>query len=135
MVLSRLVLLYNTIFSHCVRHTIIMSSKQGKHPASIHSHSKRCSNPLNLDSHCGKNLQLMSIQIQEQFGYLPPHSIICASCRKKLYKRDSVDHNNFITSDSSIHASSPKKQKSSSREDELEELLNGLKQKFATLPE
>lgn len=43
----------------------------------------RCINPMNYESHVGKNLRRVSNRIIQMFPLLPFNAVICNSCRNK----------------------------------------------------
>ena len=49
-------------------------------------HSKRCANPLNVDSHVCKDLRDISNSLLKVFPNLHEKSKICQSCRKSVSK-------------------------------------------------
>ena len=97
--------------------------------------SDRCCNPFGHDGHVGKDLRLISKNVQDKFLNLSLSAKICSKCRKEfaiIQSHNSDDEMRSQDSESDCDLS-PTKRKCMSREDQLEELLNGLKNKFATL--
>lgn len=116
--------------------------------------SKRCANPLNVDSHVGKDLRNISNSLLKLFPNLHEKSEICQNCRRSVfesqnneihcsdasfsnYSEDELEKEFLDSSimDSEGEHESPTKKARISREESLEELLNGLKEKFNSLPE
>jgi len=96
--------------------------------------SDRCSNPFGHDGHVGKDLRLISKNIRDKFPNLPSLAKICSKCKKEFTSTQSHNIENEIQSqDSDSDYDPPTKRKCLSREDQLEEMLNGLKNKFASL--
>ena len=125
-------------------------------------HSKRCCNLLGKDGHVGKNLRNISQGIFESYPNLHPLSKICHTCRKSIYNshkdlsfegnsRDYMEFDDSLNEppNKGIRESSSKNDSiedmkfddsleelaCKSREEQLEELLNGLKKKFLSLSE
>lgn len=88
----------------------------------------RCFNPFNREKHKGVDLRIISKKLLRVFPQIPHNAWICCECRKRGYQSNAVEnsHESFEP---------PNKKKYLSRENQLEELLCGLKQKFASLPE
>lgn len=108
--------------------------------SSLRTRQDRCANPLNIASHIGKRLRKPSKRILGKFPNLPPNSRICRTCATTCDGDDMSKSLDSTISEESIDSyagfkSSPIKRKCLSREDELEELLNGLKEKFSSLSE
>lgn len=115
-------------------------------------HSKRCCNPLGKERHYGKDLRKISKAVLEVYSSLHPRSKICHDCRETFYKTQK-DHSlkSDVSLESNVSVESnvmedlmefddsseelPSKQICKSREEQLEELLNGLKEKFLNLPD
>ncbi|XP_039303414.1 uncharacterized protein LOC120357317 [Solenopsis invicta] len=103
-------------------------------------HGDRCVNPFNdADNHIGKNLRSITSSLLKKFPSLDPKSKICHSCRKRAYALNTSDldvsNENLNTTNLSTEQSEGKRyQKTISREEELEEILNALKDKFSSLP-
>lgn len=100
----------------------------------------RCVNPLGFDNHIGKALRKISKRLIEKFPYLSVNSRVCKKCVNMCNKGDDSNSMDTTLSQASEESDtenepSPKKVKIMSREDELEELLNGLKEKFNSLPQ
>lgn len=121
-------------------------------------HSKRCCNPLGLKGHIGKDLRKVSKTFLATYPNVDSESRVCHSCRHSFYesqKNLSLESNNSRedmevdnSSDEPLNDSSrgdmefddsleepPNKKLCESREEQLEQLLNGLKEKFISLPE
>ena len=103
-------------------------------------HSDRCINPFENTSHVGKSLRRISKRISKLFSHLPENSKICHDCRKLCVQNlESRSADDTLTEESQCsdvdYDVSPTKKTCLSREQELEELLLGLKQKFTSLPE
>lgn len=117
-------------------------------------HTDRCVNPFRKPSekeHFGEDLRVIPKFILDKFPDIPTNSKICSGCRKegrtKLENADmSLDEsNNCITNmecdenslgmdiDNSENAHDSEDNLRSFREIELEEMLDGLKQKFSSL--
>lgn len=114
-------------------------------------HSMRCCNPLGKEGHGGKNLRKISKSILKVYPSLHPRSKICHICRETFYKTQK-DHSleSDVSLESNVSVESnvmedlmefddsseelPSKQICKSREEQLEKLLNGLKEKFLNLP-
>lgn len=89
----------------------------------------KCFNPFRKageKGHNGKNLRSLSRNLRIQFPDIPDNAKICSTCRLKAGKNDDDDNisDTSSTSDISVHTS---------REEQLEELLKGLKEKFLSL--
>lgn len=105
-------------------------------------HGDRCVNPFmtnDADNHIGKNLRSITSSLLKKFPSLDPKSKICHSCRKRAYALNTSDldvsDENLNTTNLSTEQSEGKRyQKTISREEELEEILNALKDKFSSLP-
>lgn len=100
--------------------------------------SNRCSNPLRRDDHIGKSLRDISESISKMFPNLSLNAKICSQCRKMCNEtkaRDSSFYEDTEDSDFSDNDPSPSKKICLSREQQLEDLLEGLKQKFKNLLE
>lgn len=105
-------------------------------------HSDRCINPYNLDSHVGKNLRSLSKNMLKFFSQYSGKEKICDSCRKYANKHSDTT-SRFGELDSSVISESeesdgnfdpsPNKKIHLSREQELEEMLDGLKTRFSSL--
>lgn len=104
----------------------------------------RCANPLKQTgekAHVGKALRLISKKILAQFPHLPKNCKICAACDKNIHLRDVHHHDDDMEIDEAISemdVDDPKSedrvdQTKSPRELELEEMLEGLKNKFCSL--
>lgn len=102
--------------------------------------SDRCVNPLQIAGHIGKSLRPISKKLLEKFPHLPINAKVCKKCVDMCFKENNSQSSETTSSKefeySEVEAeSSPKKKKCMSREDELEELLTGLKKLFSSLPE
>lgn len=100
--------------------------------------SNRCSNPLRRDGHIGKSLRNISESISKMFPNLSLNAKICSQCRKMCNEtkaRDSSFCEDTEDSDFNDNDHSPSKKICLSREQQLEDLLEGLKHKFKNLPE
>jgi len=103
-------------------------------------YSNRCANPLEKNSHVGKSLRNISQSISEMFPHLPENAKICHNCRKLCNEIKRQDTSISNVTEDLEHPNenddvSPSKKLCLSREQQLEDLLNGLKQKFRNLPE
>ena len=121
-------------------------------------HGDRCCSPYGLAGHKGKYLRLLSKSLLRQFPLLPPTAKICWNCRRNKKSLDSAHSESYsnvsgnsqghidTSHDSSINtcfnsfdldaAPAPSTEAiilRSKREMELEEILNGLKEKLASL--
>lgn len=108
-------------------------------------YSDRCSNPYGLSGHKGNNLRPLSKSLRDSFPNLSTYAKICSDCRKRNGRKNSicslplnsacsdlsqsVDHDMDV--DNSMANSSTTSP--SPREVELEDMLNGLKEKFSML--
>lgn len=108
-------------------------------------HSDRCSNPYGLSGHKGNNLRPLSKSLRDSFPNLSTYAKIYSDCRKRNGRKNSicslplnsacsdlsqsVDHDMDV--DNSMANSSTTSP--SPREVELEDMLNGLKEKFSML--
>lgn len=92
-------------------------------------HVDRCINPLKRENHKGSGLRKISKTLLKQFPQIPENSRICDQCRKMC-------NENTVTSnqDNSLTEEPESKRKCLSREDQLEQLLSGIKEKFSSLP-
>lgn len=103
-------------------------------------HTKRCCNPLGKKGHTGKDLRTISKSFSEKYSNLHPRSKICHECRDSIYESqkdhslDSVVTESSMEFDDSLEEP-PSKKICKTREEQLEDLLNGLKEKFKSLPE
>lgn len=121
---------------------------------SVAQHNNRCVNFFRepgKKGHVGKSLRKMSGRILQQFPNLPSTSKICSNCYKRfqteMVKNDlHIDESNnstFLLSfgdssiemvvDTSYTSDDDKDSLISNREQKLEEMLNGLKEKFNNL--
>jgi len=117
---------------------------------SAKSRTDRCVNPfkkLGEKGHCGKDLRMIPKFIRDKFPEIPTNSKICSACRKKSrteYVDMSLDESNDCVTNMECDGSSlmdidnseisyNEDNIRSPREIELEEMLDGLKQKFSTL--
>lgn len=110
-------------------------------------HSKRCCNLFQLKGHVGTNLRTISGSVSQIFTTLPPTSKICPNCRNLIYdKEKNVSHESNVKAAANniqsypelsgdLNASVAKKKCHNPREEVLEELLDGVKNKFNSLPE
>lgn len=88
--------------------------------------------------------RLASTSIREQFPSINPGSKICDSCRKKSYKRTEADSKSsgnilFTSSDEGIndsfdHDALNSESDSQTSAENLREIIDGLKEKFSSLP-
>lgn len=97
------------------------------------AHSDRCINPYNLSAHKGKNLRSIPKKMQNSLPQYSTWMRVCSGCRK--YNAESLD----TSSNTSLYSDEndipePRKKTCTSREKELEEMLDGLKVKFLSLP-
>lgn len=118
------------------------------------SHTDRCVNPFRKPGekgHVGKDLRVMSNFFSAKFPGIPTNSKLCSGCRKKSRtKLQSADLYSDESNDSIINMETDKSSSEididdlpisykgindlrSKREIELEEMLDGLKQKFSSL--
>lgn len=95
--------------------------------ASIYmTHVDRCINPLNLANHKGINLRKLSKTLLKKFPLVAENARVCHQCRKLCNSNDyDTNQDDSVTEEPEI------KKKCVSRE---EQLLNGLKEKFTSLP-
>jgi len=117
---------------------------------SAKSRTDRCVNPfkkLGEKEHCGKDLRMIPKFIRDKFPEISTNSKICSACRKKSrteYVDMSLDESNDCVTNMECDGSSlmdidnseisyNEDNIRSPREIELEEMLDGLKQKFSTL--
>lgn len=103
-------------------------------------HSKRCCNPMQIQGHIGKDLRKISKNILCAYPTLHAQSKVCRGCRDIFNSsRTNLSSENNSADDSAeiddTLEKSPSKKRRASREEELEELLNGLKEKFHNLPD
>ena len=116
-------------------------------------HSDRCCNPYDKTGHKGKNLRRISTALKRKFPDLDDYAKICATCRMNKKQRldndtsniqlnleetcNEIDNNILNSSEPSSISSSASRLSDSSiqsqREIELEEMLQGLKEKFFSL--
>lgn len=92
-------------------------------------HTDGCANPLNHNQHKGSNLRKISEKILEKFSQISENSRICIECRILSSKDDMNYEPNTSFSEEPVC-----KKRFLSREDQLELLLTGLKDKFCFLP-
>lgn len=109
-------------------------------------HGDRCCNPYNDAGHKGKDLRLISKNLIQHFPSVPPNAKICWDCRHRnnessdgmeteSFKNLSDESQSVINMEhdiASLHSAGSVMVRSS-REIELEEMLNGLKEHFASL--
>lgn len=116
-------------------------------------HTDRCCNPYNVEGHKGKDLRRISGAMKRTFPEIPDIAQICAACRKIKYPRNDEDTQvsssldekfdnctqetqqniSIPTGESSFPTTETHANLKSQREIELEDMLNGLKNKFSTL--
>lgn len=111
--------------------------KESNMNSEVVHHVDRYINPLEGPGHIGKDLRKISKNILEMFPHLLPMSKICGACRKKCSGNSSLNRTLSINSEeenSEVNSfESPNKKSRSSRQEELEEMLVGLKEKFSSL--
>ena len=90
----------------------------------------RCCNPFKKDDHRGKDLRRVSSKFHSKYINLPVNALICQRCRKESYIDDVI-----LDPENAIKEEPEPKKICLSREDKLEQLLDGLKEKFHSLPE
>lgn len=112
----------------------------------ISIHADRCCNPYGNEGHVGKNLRKLSRNLKRKFPSLPFNAKICRACRdinqdddddddvERSQSRDSLldgePHDATALDISEIYSSKLVK---SQREIDLEEMLDGIKEKFKSL--
>jgi len=97
--------------------------------------SDRCINPFDIDKGHGKNLRKISKTIQKDYPEYPDYSVICDSCRKslnKLYDFLSLIVSVDFESDTDLLSVS---NTNTLAQDDLTDILSGLKNKFQSLSE
>lgn len=109
----------------------------------------RCSNPLKIEGHKGKDLRFLCSKLKRKFPYLPNTSRICSKCRKKCASSSVFrgsptneyydDVEDIIAEPSAENIATDnvfiREDSQSAREIELEEMLLGLKEKYSSLSE
>lgn len=113
-------------------------------------YTDRCSNPYNDDGHKGQDLRTPTKAMLRRFPDLLDKSRICRLCREKYYAEvqenntDSItnsdlnensfeEFSNFDLNEGESFNSSSEEQLNLTREEQLEEMLTGLKEKFSSL--
>lgn len=101
----------------------------------------RCCNPYGKKGHKGKALRPVTSDLREKLPAIRPGSVICHICRKELGNdkcNDSENDENEINQSSTSFTSNcsfnPEEYMNSSAENDLNEIIDGLKKKFAELP-
>lgn len=100
------------------------------------SHSDRCCNPYDKKGHRGKDLRNVSATFRKSFPETPSFAKICSDCRKKRPSEISysTSHEDVQMNDTSIIIpDSSESFTPSERQIELENMLQGLKDKFSSL--
>lgn len=108
-------------------------------PDTEHFWRDRCCNPFNEKGHRGKDLRIVSADFQSKHVDIPVNAMICHNCRSKSYANSSNSsydsiHDSVLEPDNEIDEAPEPKKLRFSREDKLEQLINGLKEKFSSLP-
>lgn len=101
-------------------------------------HADRCCNPFNSPSHKGKSLRKLPKKIREIFPNFSENARICCDCRKRLANESYQEGLPVSTLDENLQDSNEDvpeaKKQCMSREEQLELLLTGLKEKLVSLP-
>lgn len=99
----------------------------------------KCANPFNKNSHKGKILQRFSSLMLSAFPHLPPNAMTCNDCRRIFYgKTESLSTNSSMSLEGdevNDNSDSTSRENKPLREEQLEELLQGLNEKFNSLPD
>lgn len=100
----------------------------------------RCCNPFNKEGHRGKDLRRVSAEFHSKHTNIPVNAFICQKCRKESYINSPDSFNasiddTILEPENAINEEPEHKKICLSREDKLEQLIEGLKEKFRSLPE
>lgn len=96
----------------------------------------RCCNPFGKSGHKGKDLRRVSKAFLSKYPDVSEKALLCTNCRKESYVSSSnISIDEETSRQRDVDEPQPVKKMCLSREDKLEKLMDGLKEKFFSLPE